>query len=44
MIEKVCVVTEATTSIKYSTALELARRGATVVLLCQNHKRGESGS
>ena len=42
MIGKVCVVTEATTGIGHRTALELARMGATVVLLCQNHKRGES--
>ena len=42
MIGKVCVVTGATTGIGQITALELARMGATVVLLCRNRERGEA--
>ena len=42
MIGKVCVVTGATTGIGYVTALELARKGATVVLLCGSRERGEA--
>jgi NAD(P)-dependent dehydrogenase (short-subunit alcohol dehydrogenase family) len=38
---KTCIVTGATSGIGKVTALELARRGATVVLLCRSKAKGE---
>lgn len=40
MVGKVCVVTGANAGIGRVTALELARMGATVVLVCRNPERG----
>ncbi len=39
---KTCIVTGATSGIGKVTALELAKRGATVVLICRNREKGES--
>ncbi len=39
---KVCIVTGASTGIGRVTALELARQGAHVVLVCRNREKGES--
>ena len=41
MVGKVCIVTGANTGIGKETALGLARLGATVVLVCRDHQRGE---
>ncbi len=38
---KVCMVTGANSGIGKATALELAQRGATVVMVCRDHARGE---
>jgi NAD(P)-dependent dehydrogenase (short-subunit alcohol dehydrogenase family) len=40
MIGKICIVTGATSGIGYQTALELADRGAEVVLIGRNRERG----
>ncbi len=42
MKDKVCVVTGASAGIGRVTALELARQGAHVVLVCRNREKGES--
>jgi NAD(P)-dependent dehydrogenase (short-subunit alcohol dehydrogenase family) len=44
MNEKICVVTGASSGIGKVTALELARRGATVVLICRNRHKGEDAA
>ena len=44
MNEKICVVTGASSGIGKATALELARRGATVVLICRNRQKGEDAA
>lgn len=38
---KVCIVTGANSGIGKATALELAQLGATVVMVCRNHAKGE---
>jgi NAD(P)-dependent dehydrogenase (short-subunit alcohol dehydrogenase family) len=38
---KTCIVTDATSGIGKATALELARMGGTVVLICRNRQKGE---
>ena len=40
MNEKVCIVTGANSGIGRVTAIDLAGRGATVVLICRNHAAG----
>jgi NAD(P)-dependent dehydrogenase (short-subunit alcohol dehydrogenase family) len=40
MDQKICIITGATSGIGKATAIELARRGATVILLCRNGKKG----
>ena len=42
VVGKICVVTGANAGIGYVTALELARMGATVVMLCRSRERGEA--
>lgn len=42
MTDKVCVVTGANGGIGRATATELARRGATVVMICRSRERGEA--
>ena len=41
MRDKICIVTGANIGIGKVTALELARMGATVVMVCRNKERGE---
>jgi NAD(P)-dependent dehydrogenase (short-subunit alcohol dehydrogenase family) len=41
MDRRVCIVTGATSGIGKATALELASKGATVVLICRNRQKGE---
>ncbi len=42
MKEKTCIVTGANRGIGKAIALDLAQRGATVVMICRDHHRGES--
>ena len=42
MSGKICIVTGANSGIGKVTALELAKKGATVVMLCRNPQRGEA--
>lgn len=42
MDRRVCIVTGATSGIGKATALELASKGATVVLICRNRQKGEN--
>jgi NAD(P)-dependent dehydrogenase (short-subunit alcohol dehydrogenase family) len=42
MKDRVCVITGGNGGIGRATALELARRGATVVLICRSRERGEA--
>ena len=44
MSGKICVVTGASSGIGKVTALELAKRGATVVLICRSGKKGEEAA
>lgn len=39
---KICLVTGASSGIGKATAIELAKREATVVMLCRDHERGEA--
>lgn len=39
--KKVCIVTGSSSGIGKQTALELAKRGATVILICRNRSKGE---
>lgn len=39
---KICIVTGASSGIGKATALELARKGATVVLICRSSQKGEA--
>lgn len=41
MEDKVAIITGANSGIGYQTALDLARRGATVVMACRSEERGE---
>lgn len=41
MADRVCAITGASSGLGYETALQLARRGATVALLCRSVQRGE---
>lgn len=43
MTGRVCVITGANTGIGRATAEELAKKGATVVMICRSHERGEQG-
>lgn len=42
MKDKLCIVTGANAGIGKQTALALARRGATVIMVCRNRERGEA--
>ena len=42
MIGRVCAITGASSGLGFETALELARRGATVAMLCRSSERGEA--
>jgi len=42
MQNKICIVTGANAGIGKITAIELARHGATVVMICRNQERGEA--
>ena len=42
MIGRVCAITGASSGIGFETALELARMGATVAMLCRSSERGEA--
>ena len=39
--DKICLVTGSTSGTGYVTALELAKAGATVVMLCRNEAKGK---
>ncbi|MCU1278117.1 MAG: hypothetical protein JWM53_1663, partial [bacterium] len=41
---RVCVITGANAGIGRATAVELARRGATVVMICRSRERGEEAA
>src|SRR5713101_1674933 len=42
MTRKICIVTGANTGIGKETALGLAKLGASVVMVCRDHQRGEA--
>ena len=42
LLGKICLVTGANTGIGKATTLGLANMGATVVMLCRNHAKGEA--
>ena len=42
MIGRVCAITGASSGLGFETALELARMGATVAMLCRSSERGEA--
>ena len=38
---KICLITGGNSGIGKATAIELARKGATIILLCRNEERGQ---